>query len=251
MLDWGHITYAKARNASAPQRQGFDVLSALPLNIYNQLTFSMARVLGDPQQYTMRTGRRVLVGWVGNQTFAAQSLARDLSLSPAGELLQRFVPELQMLRLAPVNTPFVGLQAEVFARLTRASGGNNALALTAGVSVLGSLNNPGERTRIGVDWGTKTVFVDGTQQGNPFVRAGPLLGSSANVSLHVYVDHAFVTAIFNDQVAFTVFVTPTSGAQGVVESFSTCSGTSPCNEVRVDMTVWPLQSANNLDVRPI
>ena len=96
MLDWGHITYAKARNASAPQRQGFDVLSVPPLT--TGFAFSMARVLGDPLQYTMRTGRRVLVGWVGNQTFAAQSLARDLSLSPAGELLQRFVPELRMLR---------------------------------------------------------------------------------------------------------------------------------------------------------
>jgi hypothetical protein len=42
----------------------------------------------------------VLVGWVtgGAKGSAAQSLGRDLSLSPGYELLQQFVPELKTLR---------------------------------------------------------------------------------------------------------------------------------------------------------
>ena len=123
--------------------------------------------------------------------------------------------------------------------------------MTVGVSVLGALDNPVEKTRIGVDWGTGTVFVDGTQQGNPFVRAGPLLGPTANVSLHVYVDHAFVTAIFNERVAFTVMVTPSSAANSVVESFASCAGRSPCEGAAVDMTAWPLKSANNMNAQPL
>ena len=44
------------------------------------------------------TGRRVLIGWIGGGSPASQSLARDLSLSADYELLQAFVPELQVLR---------------------------------------------------------------------------------------------------------------------------------------------------------
>lgn len=247
MLDWGQVTYATgASNNSTHRRKGLDALSALPPQYLPM--FSMARILGDPQQYRMRTGRRVLVAWVGNSTFAAQSLARDLSLSPSGKLLQRFVPELRMLRLPPADAPFVGLQAEVYAQFVHIAADDNAEG-TAGVSVLASLDNPIEKTRVGVDWSTETVFVDGTRQGNPAVRAGPLLGSKTNVSVHVYVDHAYVTAIFNEQVALTVLVTPTSAAQGVVESFTSCFA-APCDSMSVVMA-WPLRSANNVDVRPL
>ena len=152
----------------------------------------MARVLGDPQQYRMHTiGRRVLVGWVGNATFAAQSLARDLSLAPDGSLRQKFVPELQMLRMKSNATP--GLQAEIMARITVTNGSADG---SIGVSVLGRSGSM-ECTRIGIDMTTQTFFVDATKQGNAFVSAAPILGSSTNATLHIYVDHSYVTAIFN------------------------------------------------------
>ena len=50
---------------------------------YDYGVLTMARTLGadDPNQVAIN-GRRVLVGWVDKDKAAAQSLARDLSLSP-------------------------------------------------------------------------------------------------------------------------------------------------------------------------
>ena len=69
----------------------------------------MARTLGteDANQVT-HPGRRVLIGWTGpppngllaGSQGSAQSLPRELSLNRDKVLLQRFVPELEALRLA-------------------------------------------------------------------------------------------------------------------------------------------------------
>jgi hypothetical protein len=69
---------------------------------YDYGVLTMARTLGSasPNQVAVN-GRRVLVGWIGtNGGNDAQSLARDLTLSPQHELLQQFVPELQKLRMS-------------------------------------------------------------------------------------------------------------------------------------------------------
>jgi hypothetical protein len=78
--------------------------------------YSMARTLGDPSGQTVATkGRKVIVAWVGNGTFASQSLPRDLSLSPAdASLRQTWIPELQKLRISDSGSIKGGLQLEVF-----------------------------------------------------------------------------------------------------------------------------------------
>merc|ERR1712137_249649 len=74
----------------------------------------MARTLGshDSNQVNHK-GRRVLIGWAGvnnigggKDHLSAQSLPRDLSLSPDYELLQQFIPELQTLRKQSTHTSF-------------------------------------------------------------------------------------------------------------------------------------------------
>ena len=78
----------------------FDAMWDVPgaVGHYDYGSLTMARTLGsdDPNQVLVN-GRRVLLGWIGGR-LASQSLARDLSLSPAHELLQAFVPELAALR---------------------------------------------------------------------------------------------------------------------------------------------------------
>ena len=250
MLDWEHVTYLPAvANGTGGERRGLDALFALAPGGPGDLAFqfTMARVLGDPDQYRIsKTGRRVLVAWVGrNASFAAQSLARDLSLAPDNSLRQHFVPELAQLRLPPVQgaSKNAGLQAEVRARIAIPAG---AASGRIGIDVLARAGSS-EKTRLGVDLRTATFFVDGTAQRNAFVRAAPLLGSATNVSLHCYVDHSYVTAIFNDQVAFTVVVEPSSAAQALVEAWNEGAAGAAVAE----LTAWPLKPANNLDVQPI
>ena len=98
----------------------------------------MARTLGSEEaDQVTKPGRRVLIGWIGpaqNRVFSggsAQSLPRDLSLDPElpSRLLQRFVPELQVLRRRHTRTAAphsqavisVGLQAEFFAQFPTVS----------------------------------------------------------------------------------------------------------------------------------
>lgn len=148
-------------------------------------------------------GRRIIVGWLGN-TPASQSLSRDLSLGPNGELLQRFVPELSVLRVPSSLRSLHGgrggiilssQQAEVYAEFTVGSLGSNNDPPVFGLTVL---RGPGgEGTNITVDLQRQHVNV-GT-------RAGPLLGSSSRVSMHVYIDHTIVEVIVNNQTALTYF----------------------------------------------
>ena len=66
----------------------------------------MARGVGDPSGQMVATkGRKMLVAWIGNGTFASQSLPRDISLSAVdGTLRQAFVPELKMMRQLPSSS---------------------------------------------------------------------------------------------------------------------------------------------------
>ena len=192
-----------------------------------------------------------MLAWVGNTTFAAQSLARDLSLGSDGALHQAFVPELRTLRIgdgkaAKNATP--GMQVEINASWSVAAGDRGrAERCRFGVHVLAAGS---EATYIGVDIATVTVFVDGTRQGNEWIRAAPLLGSNTRVSMHAYVDHAYVTVIFNQQVALTTVVEPSSVAQGGVSLWQ--SEGCAVGRVNADtFEAFPLKDANNLDVKPL
>jgi len=80
----------------------WDKMGAVGQYDYEALT--MGRTLGGDPNQDATNGRRILIGWIGEFQWSwpspsAQSLARDLSLSPDYELLQQFIPELKMLRL--------------------------------------------------------------------------------------------------------------------------------------------------------
>ena len=99
MIDWGAIVLNTS--AVAAGKTGLDALATGQKMVPGtcHAPYSMARTLGDPSGQTVATeGRKVMVSWIGNATFAAQSLPRDLSLSPSGRLLQSFVPELRAMR---------------------------------------------------------------------------------------------------------------------------------------------------------
>merc|ERR1712203_1148575 len=94
-----------------------------------------------------------MVGWIGPSAIPdlkidwnAQSLPRDLSLGPDRSLRQRFVPELQMLRLQHMTGASLdaGLQAEVLATFGPRSSSSSDFGLT----VLGGGHSDGNHTRI-------------------------------------------------------------------------------------------------------
>ena len=141
------------------------------------------------------------------------SLPRDLSVTSDGLLRQRFIPELQKLRiasshvhvggqpLAPGGIPkaaFVkgaaGRQLEIMARFRV-----GASALKFGLTVLA---NPtmAEYTSITLDPAREHVLLDRRQSGvsvDSDVRGGPWPGAAAagEILLHVYVDQAVVELI--------------------------------------------------------
>ena len=87
-----HNTSKPQVSAIAKGKTGVDALSTnlkmVPGSCH--APYSMARTLGDPSGQTVATkGRKVMVAWIGNGTFAAQSLPRDLSLSPADGSLRK------------------------------------------------------------------------------------------------------------------------------------------------------------------
>ena len=119
MVDWGSFTF-KPMAAGLSGLKGVDLLEGTASR-----GLSMARTLGSEEaDQVTKPGRRVLIGWLGStdplvQVLSrvqsnAQSLPRELSLAKDKSLLQRFVPELQMLRAQyrrrnPVSVD-VGLQ---------------------------------------------------------------------------------------------------------------------------------------------
>ena len=199
--------------------------------------YSMARTLGDPSGQTVATkGRKTMLAWIGNGTFASQSLPRDLSLSPAdASLRQAWVPELQKLRTSSSGSDEGGLQLEVFAHF-----GVGVGAGRFGFHVLRTASGS-EGTEVGVDLGAGIVFIDGRKSGScdampwlcphqlpdqpPSPRAaglypaGPLLGSRHEITVHCFVDAVYVSCIFNNQTAITAMVTPSADASADVASF--------------------------------
>eukprot|EP01047_Picozoa_sp_COSAG01_P035633 COSAG01_NODE_2746_length_7150_cov_2.735924_4_plen_738_part_00 len=220
---------------------------------YDYGVMTMAKVISKPQQVAV-PGRRTLVGWIGGNSIASQSLARDLSLSPDYELLQQFVPELQKLRKPATHTfHSVGgdldvtrpgdvriagaLQLEIIASFdwgsAAAAGRQN---LTFGVRALGGA-------------AVLTVDCDGggggdTCQGSvQHMGAGPLMPlGQTHTRLHAIIDSTITEAIWNNRTAMVVYVVPPSAAATTVTLFGVGSGTG----VKCTLETWALQPANNL-----
>ena len=278
MIDWGAVVVNES--AVAAGYKGLNALATAAAFVPGtcHAPYSMARTLGDPSGQSVATkGRKVMVSWVGNGTcewlpitlvlsqlefvyvrsrslnkpcvarpVAAQSLPRELALSPSGRLLQRWVPELQTMRAwAPEQ---YGLQLEVWARFivsrdstTKALGGTPRF----GFSVLG-VPGTDEATYVGIDLDVGHVYIDGRKSNScdaipwqcadrqlqrPSPRAGglypagPLLGSTHDIVIHCYVDAVFVSYIFNNETAITTMVAPSSDkAIAPVQSFGEGGG---------------------------
>ena len=105
-----------------------------------------------------------------------------------------------------------------------------------GVSVL---SGSGGKTNLVVDQTRDYVLIDGTAQGNPKPRAGPILGGADKVWMHAFVDGNTIEVIFNNQTAITTQVYPKAEGGGV-EIFGTGKG------VTVELNAWALEQANNL-----
>jgi hypothetical protein len=163
---------------------------------YDYGSLTMARTLGSDPNQVAKNGRRVLLGWIGGGAPASQSLARDLTLSADYELLQAFVPELEVLRQpASLETTAIAeddnrttvshtevgsLQLEVVATFSWTT----TPTAPFGVSVLGG------SSKMTIDCAGKDpaapngcmVGVDG--------KMGPLMPiGTKSVSLHSIVDH--------------------------------------------------------------
>lgn len=244
--------------------------------------------------------RRVLFGWQqdGNSDGGAQkndnmnamTLPRDISLSPtSGAILQRFIPELQTLRVknwmqptgsldrskkavsfpssggvaAAVPLPASGAQLEIS---TTISYGSNAtrfgflvLAGQTGDQQMGGEGRYSEFTVIGFDVVRNQIFVDRSRCGTDLdadVRAGPwptelvhmegdktapvagVIGAGKRVSLHMYVDHAIVTLIVNNQTAFSVWAHPSSSKSTGLALWADDSATSVMAET---LDIWQLR----------
>jgi len=210
----------------------WDKVGAVGYYDYGSLT--MARTLGsDPNQVAVN-GRRVLVGWIGG-TPASQSLARDLSLSEDYELLQQFVPELQVLRKPSTqqtldkNAVAKGsMQLEVVASFS--FNVSHLPSAPFGVEVLRAKDGS-KATRLQVDCShgisACVVGVNATGQGGHWSN-GPLLpvvGSavdgSVTVRLHAIVDHTIVEAIFNNRTAMVTYAKPHTATDTDVALFGT------------------------------
>ena len=147
---------------------------------------------------------------------SSQSLPRDLFVDPStSKLVQKFVPELQMLRTStePIakieggnsivskNVP-MGIDAiEVVSTFpTACITGHCGIEVLASRKTFGS----GEALRISFNSKLGLIIVNGTTMRNSFVRAAPLplpLSSSIAFELHAIVDHSIVELIVNGDIA--------------------------------------------------
>ena len=252
------------------------------------------------------TGRRILFAWMSNgywdghaanyepeglEIYApglpkdSLSLPRDMTFAADGRLLQRFVPELERLRIAEsyeqlpltalhdgalVWLKTAGRQLEIFARFEVA--GNCSF----GLHVLASKPSLTEFTTIGVDITDDLTFVDrlNSSGANPLVpnrglldvRAGllpPDRSSSSNspegaaaegngnrtrtIEIHVIVDGPIVTFIVSNETALSVFVYPQlQSSEGVALWSSAGTGAAGAGAtVRASADVWQLRSVFN------
>lgn len=200
----------------------------------------MVRTLGSDSNQVAVNGRKILLGWISrcngglcHDAFASQSLPRDVSLSSEYELLQKFVPELQLLRKSGTYRSVSGssgsrsaliassMQLEVVASFTFNI--SSPPAGPFGIAVLGSpdgrnstkllvdctTGQDGSICRVGIDAtnqsSTRTSGSRATGPLQPILPAPwvhlPRPTGMVTVSMHAYVDHGIVEAIFNNRTA--------------------------------------------------
>lgn len=226
----------------------WDKVGAIGHYDYGSLT--MARTLGSDPNQVAKNGRRVLVGWIGG-TPASQSLARDLTLSAEYELLQAFVPELQMLRKPAtlretsvsedstdgtvVHIATGSLQMEVVAMFSWTGA---APAADFGFSVLGGT------AKITIGCGAKNVDA-------PCMVTSPATGpvlplDSKSITVHTIVDHEIVETIANNRTAMVTYHKniPSASSTGVA-LFGTTAG------IKASIKTWDLDAANNAGPQPM
>jgi sucrose-6-phosphate hydrolase SacC (GH32 family) len=220
---------------------------------YDYGSLTMARTLGSDPNQVLVNGRKVLVGWIGGGSVASQSLGRDLSLSSEYELLQQFIPELQMLRQpASVETQqFVGSVPTGSKAITHSTG-SLRVEIVATFSWTGS--NPTAPFGVSILDGAANLTIDckGTNPSAPngcMVGTGRAVGplmplSTKTVALHAIVDHQIVETIFNNRTAMVTYTTPASATATAVELFGVTSG------IKGTITTWALDAANNAGPQP-
>ena len=257
MLDWGSFTLKSPLPTT--YQDSLDLLTGTASR-----GLSMARTLGGEEaDQVTKPGRRVLIGWTGpapKETFnnanggSAQSLPRDLFVDPkTSKIVQQFVPELQSLRSTRIPS------AQISTTAKNVPMGINPIEIIAlfptecinsvqcGIEVLASSNTfgDGESLRITFDSKLGLVLVNGTTMHNNAVRAAPIptpLVTNDNENdtdafkLHAIVDHSMVELIINGDVAFVIYVAPSSkDTLGNVRTFGS-------DGISVD--IWKLNDAN-------
>ena len=230
--------------------------------------------------------RRVLFGWINNgwdqgpgepdrtpQTYSNNtlSLPRDLSVGPTGQLRQRFVPELAMLRQnhtrvgkrqlkagGVAKAEFVqggsGLQLEIRATFSRDPAAKFGPG-TFGLLVLADASLE-EYTAISFDPMRSHFLLDRSHSGlaeDEDVRGGPWPApASESVTVHIYVDRVVVECIANASswidkkhgqasedgtTAIAAWVAPTSPNSSHVAFFSEVEGVT-----LESLDIWQLAS---------
>jgi len=208
-------------------------------------------------------GRALWLGWMNNWTYAedtpttpwrsAQTVPRALSLrSIEGQLrlTQRPVEELKRLRTTPIRLKGRTLTDETVSLAKDGLSGrtleliatfDSGDAETVGLHVR---TGEEERTVVGYDATTNTVFVDRTrsgtvdfQEGFASRNAAPLSTTDRRVTLRVLVDRSSVEVFANDGArVLTHCIFPDSTSDGVA-AFAT-GGTAEL----VSLDAWPLRS---------
>ena len=211
-----------------------------------------------------KNGRRVLLGWIGAGV-ASQSLARDLTLSADHELLQAFVPELQMLR-QPKTFAWTKVSAETDgSAIASHSTGSFQMEIIAtfrwasdtppvdpfGFTILGGLAN------VTIDCAPRNVSAEfGSQPpcqvvawASPVRKTparGPLLPLDTRaVTVHTYVDGEIMETIANNRTAMVTYhkEIPSASSTGV-SLFGAAVG------VEAELKSWSLTAANNFGLQP-
>ena len=262
----------------------FDWSPFAPVNdtTSRNLTFAVSKGMeqfGCCPKTAGNNSRRVMFGMISNGNNQGghtlmnlnnytMSLPRDLSVTAGGLLRQRFVPELQKLRIESSSThaslrklgtggiegasflsAAVGRQLEIVARFKVGTSSKGKF----GLLVLAS-KDKAEYTSITFDTARDQVLLDRSQSGVSVdcdVRGGPWpgVGAAANseVTLHAYVDHVVVELIANssstaaapviESTAIGVWVQPRSGLSDGVALWSEIKGVH-----LLSLEVWQLKT---------
>lgn len=241
---------------------------------YDYGVLTMARTLGSDPNQVAKNGRRVLVGWIQDDprdqdVAASQSLARDLTLSAGYELLQQFVPELQMLRQPTTFEQTAVAAGDGSSSVTTHSAGSMQLEIVATFTFTTMPTAPFGITALGgaaeimVDCANKTIrnmgeapagcMVDANIQYNsnkavPGPQPGPVLPIGTKlVKMHIIVDHEIIESIINNR---TAIVSYHKNIPSATSTAVTVVGAGSSSGVTGLVKSWHLDAANNARPQP-